>query len=171
MSVIIRQATTAADISSIAACFRAYIEGLGLDLAFQNYEAEVKNLPGKYESPAGALLLALDEKTDEVLGCIALRPLEIQPEYRGSRSENVRYCEIKRMFVYPAARGRQVARILIAEVMKIAEREGYGEALLDVLERTKPALTLYKSEGFAPVEPYYHNPLDGVVFMSKKIET
>ncbi|KPM39859.1 hypothetical protein AK830_g6698 [Neonectria ditissima] len=163
-SVSIRQAATAADVSSAATCFRAYAEWfgrLGLDLTFQNFAAELEGLPGKYAPPTGALLLARDAQTDQVLGCVALRPLEVQPEYRTGRLDDVRYCEVKRLFVYPEARGRRVARLLIGEVMRIAEKEGYDEVLLDTLGRIKAAVTLYRSEGFAEVEPYYHNPLDG----------
>lgn len=168
--VSIHQATTPADLAAIADCFRAYTEWLGEDLAFQNYAAELDGLPGKYGPPTGALLLARDTATDEVLGCIALRPLQLAPEYRARRQGNVRSCEIKRLFVYPAARGRRVARLLVGEAVKAARREGYQEVLLDTLSRMKPAISLYKSEGFDEVEPYYYNPLDGVLYLAKRIE-
>lgn len=139
--VSIGQATTPADLAAIVECFRAYTEWLGEDLAFQDYAAELNGLPGKYAPPSGALLLARDTDTGQALGCIALRPLELAAEYRDSRRRRrdddeddgddgddgnrgdgeVRYCEIKRLFVYPAARGRRLARVLIAEV---SGREG-----------------------------------------------
>ncbi|KAH7157978.1 acyl-CoA N-acyltransferase [Dactylonectria estremocensis] len=168
-SISIAQATTSADLASIAKCFRAYTEWLDLDLTFQNFATELHDLPGKYAPPTGALLLARDCQTDEVLGCIGLRPLDFQQEYRARYPGGVRYCEVKRLFVYPAARGRRVARALVAEALKIAEAEGYGEVLLDTLATMKPAIALYKSEGFIEAEPYYFSPLDGTVYMSKRI--
>ncbi|KAK2751709.1 hypothetical protein CKAH01_17816 [Colletotrichum kahawae] len=104
----------------IAQCFRAYTEWLNMDLDFQNFSTELSTLPGKYASPKGALLLARDLCTEQVLGCIAMRPIELQPEFRANRKADTRYCELKRLYVYPAARGRSVARALVAEALRIA---------------------------------------------------
>jgi ribosomal protein S18 acetylase RimI-like enzyme len=169
-TVAIRQATTEDDLASIAGCFRAYTEWLGVDLTFQNYAAELSTLPGKYAPPSGALLLACDSESDQVLGCIALRPIELQTEYKTNRNANVRYCELKRLYVYPEARGRRVAKALVAEVIKAARGAGYDEALLDTLATMGSAVSLYKSEGFSEVKPYYHNPLGGVLYMSKNLK-
>ncbi|KAF7549739.1 hypothetical protein G7046_g8252 [Stylonectria norvegica] len=167
---LIRQATTPEDLASIVKCFKAYIEWLNEDISFQDYASELRELPGKYSPPAGALLLAVDKATDEVLGCIALRPLELQQNYRREDSDHVRYCEIKRLFVYPAARGRQIARTLIREAVQRAVDEGYDEILLDTLGRMKAAIGLYESEGFVETEPYSFNPLNGVKYFSKRME-
>jgi putative acetyltransferase len=60
-------------LADTRAIFREYAEQLGVDLCFQNFEAELAALPGEYAAPQGALLLALVD--DEVAGCGALRPL------------------------------------------------------------------------------------------------
>ena len=54
--------------------FEAYANSLPVDLAYQDFAAELSGLPGKYAPPRGALLLARgsDEK---VHGCVGLRPL------------------------------------------------------------------------------------------------
>jgi ribosomal protein S18 acetylase RimI-like enzyme len=166
--ISIRQATTPDQLSAVAACFRAYVEWLGEDISFQNYESELKSLPGKYSDPAGALLLATDSDTGQVLGCIALRPVDVSADYRDDGSQR-RYSELKRLFVYPEARGRRVARALIREAVGRAREQGYDEVVLDTLARMTAAIGLYKSEGFQEVGAYYHNPLSGVVYMGMSL--
>lgn len=168
-SLVLRQAATPADLAEVKKCFQAYTEWLNEDITFQNYAAEFEGLPGKYAPPSGALLLALDKTTDQVLGCIALRPIQLEEQYLSQRRPETRYCEIKRLFVYPEARGRQVSRTLVREVLRIAEEEGYHEVLLDTLAKMQPAVKLYKSEGFEETEPYTVNPLAGVIYFSRKL--
>lgn len=168
-SIYIRQATTPDQLSAVAACFRAYVEWLGEDISFQNYEGELKSLPGKYSEPAGALLLATDSETGQVLGCIALRPIDVPADYREDGGLRRRYSELKRLFVYPEARGRRVARALIREAIGRAREQGYDEVVLDTLGRMTAAVGLYKSEGFQEVGAYYHNPLNGVVYMGMSL--
>ena len=50
--------------------FLEYAKQLGVDLCFQNFEAELADLPGEYGEPGGALLLALVD--GEIAGCCAL---------------------------------------------------------------------------------------------------
>ena len=61
------------DLDTVRALFREYASGLEVDLDFQDFDAEVAALPGKYARPAGRLLLAKDG--DRALGCVCLRPL------------------------------------------------------------------------------------------------
>jgi ribosomal protein S18 acetylase RimI-like enzyme len=168
-SVAIRQAAEPSDIAAVKACLRVYTAWLNEDISFQNYAAEFEGLPGKYVPPSGALLVAVDSATDAVLGCIAMRPIEPQPEFLLGREADVRYCEVKRLFVYPEARGRQVARALVREVVGRAAKQGYGEILLDTLARMQPAIKLYTSEGFERTSQYYDTPLRGTVYFSKKL--
>lgn len=168
-SVLVRQAASAADLAAVIECFKAYTTWLDVDLTYQNYDAELKGLPGKYAPPTGALLIAVDAATDAVLGCIALRPLRLEPVYLASRPTGLRYCELKRLFVYPEARGRQVARTLLAEALKCAQAEGYDEMLLDTLSRMTAAIRLYESQGFEPTEAYYSSPLEGTLYFAKRL--
>ena len=68
-----KQASSPEEIASARELFRAYAESLGVDLSFQNFGQELRELPGAYAPPRGRLLLAFDGAT--VIGCGALRDL------------------------------------------------------------------------------------------------
>src|SRR5688500_15687976 len=108
----LRQAETDADVAAAKAIFREYEAWLGLDLCFQGFEDELKNLPGKYAPPTGRLYLAADG--DEIAGCIALRQIE----------DGI--CEMKRLFVHEKFRGRRVGKLLIERVISDATAIGYN---------------------------------------------
>jgi len=50
---------TPADFQATRQIFREYAQQLGVDLGFQNFEAELDDLLGDYAEPQGALLLAM----------------------------------------------------------------------------------------------------------------
>jgi len=141
---------TAAHIETTRRLFREYNAYLGVDLDFQGFDDELKSLPGKYAPPAGSLLLAI--QGGETVGCVALRKLE----------EGV--CEMKRLYVVPAYRGRGAGRILAEAIMREARRIGYAIMRLDTLDTLCEAMRLYESLGFKKRSSYYHNPLDGAVY-------
>jgi len=56
--------------------------------------------------------------------------------------------------------GRRLAR----EIIVVARELGYSLMRLDTLDRLTEAMNLYKKLGFRRTEPYYKNPLPGVVY-------
>ncbi len=71
----IRPVRDTQDLNTVRDLFREYVDSLDIDLAFQGFEAELAQLPGKYAPPTGDLLLAWSD-TGEALGCVGLRQLE-----------------------------------------------------------------------------------------------
>lgn len=142
-------------LDATRAIFREYAAGLGVDLCFQNFEAELAGLPGDYAGPAGHLLLALVD--GEVAGCGAFRALH--------DADHVNACEMKRLYVRPAFRrfglGRRLAEVLMDE----ARRCGYSVMLLDTLDDMEAARELYASLGFVETPPYYFNPIPGAHYL------
>lgn len=147
----IRPAVTAADLATIRALFAAYADGLGIDLSFQNFEAELATLPGNYAPPSGALLLA-EDAGGAVLGCVALGPLDAG------------ICEMKRLYVTHAGRGRGAGRALVNTVLSSARELGYARMRLDTLSDMAGALSIYRAAGFQPIPPYYATPVAGTLF-------
>ena len=67
-------------------------------------------------------------------------------------------CEIKRMYVVPAARRAGVARALLAALEDAARGMGYRIARLDTGDRQPHAQALYEASGYRRVENFNNNP-------------
>ena len=152
----IRPASFPAELDLVRELFLEYADGLGVDLCFQGFDAELAGLPGKYEPPAGRLLLAW--KDNQAVGCVALRPLD------GGN------CEMKRLYVRPEARGESLGRQLVEQVCIEARQAGYSRICLDTLPTMASAQSLYQSLGFVAVEPYVFNPIQGTRFLALDLE-
>ncbi len=74
-----------------------------------------------------------------VVGCGAARQLEDTT------------AEVKRMFVDPAARGRGVGRLILAELEAWALAAGMTRLVLEAGDRQEEAIRLYRRFGFRPI--------------------
>jgi len=155
MSIDIRPAIMPQDLAVVTELLREYANSLGVNLHFQDFESEVASLPGKYQPPTGRLLIAWSE--GEALGCIALRARDAQT------------CEMKRLYVRPAARGRELGRQLAERICQEAREAGYRRICLDTLPAMASAQALYRSLGFVPIEPYVFNPIEGSQFLGLEL--
>jgi ribosomal protein S18 acetylase RimI-like enzyme len=103
-------------------------------------------LPGGYD------VVLVAREGDERTGCVALKRL---PD--GA-------CEMKRLYVRPAARGSGTGRALAEASIARARDLGYTTMRLDTLPSMDTARSLYLSLGFRPIERYNDNPIPGVLF-------
>jgi ribosomal protein S18 acetylase RimI-like enzyme len=147
----IREATSAADVELVRELVFEYTRSLGADFDSFNFAYEMVNFPGEYIPPSGCLLLAVED--GQAAGCAALRDL------RGC------VCEMKRMYVRPAFRGRDLGRALAVTLIERARAAGYESMRLDTLPKMTEALALYRSLGFAVIEPYRPAPFEDSLFM------
>ena len=134
---------------------REYVAWVGHDLAFQEIEDEIDKLPGDYDAPSGALIVA--EDSHRLTGMVALRRLD----------DSV--CEMKRLFVRSHARGHGLGKQLVTHILEEAERLNYDEIRLDTLPMMGDAQSLYASLGFEDIEPYYDTPIPGTRFMARRL--
>jgi ribosomal protein S18 acetylase RimI-like enzyme len=138
------------EIDIVRELFREYAASLPFDLGFQNFEDEMRALPGPYAPPTGLILLAVNG--DEVVGCVALRRLDAET------------CEMKRLYVQPAGRGSGTGRRLALALMERARALGYSTMRLDSLPSMTAAAALYRQLGFREIPPYRFNPIPGSLF-------
>lgn len=146
-------------LGATRAIFRDYANSLGIDLCFQDFDAELARLPGEYAPPQGALLLA--QVDGKVAGCGALRAL---PEV-----DHANACEMKRLYVRPAYRGIGLGRLLAQALLDRGLQAGYSAVLLDTLDDMETARSLYASLGFEETAPYYFNPIPGAHYLKANL--
>jgi len=124
-------------------------------LDIQHYEEEIRDLTVKYGLPDGRLYLARAD--GKAVGCIALRKLD------GER------CEMKRLYVRPAYRGRHIARQLVDRIIADARAIGYRRMLLDTLPCLEDAIRMYRSLGFQDIPRYNDSPLDTTLYLGLEL--
>jgi len=146
------QTESAAQIAQARELFLEYAQSLGFSLCFQNFDKELADLPGDYSPPDGRLLLA--ECDAQLAGCVALHKLED------------RICEMKRLYLRPAFRGKRLGRRLADRIIEEARQIGYQRMRLDTVEPVmKDAVAMYRRIGFREIAPYCANPMAGALYM------
>eukprot|EP00299_Pterocystis_sp_00344_P006815 c1894_g1_i1.p1 GENE.c1894_g1_i1~~c1894_g1_i1.p1 ORF type:complete len:204 (+),score=21.31 c1894_g1_i1:38-613(+) len=186
--VLLVTANNTSELESIKTLFREYqmfLDSVGCDICFQDFEKELATLPGKFAAEMGGVLLLLRETTQNVqnnsttpnqavkigsieregttttegdVGCIALRDL----------GDGVG--EIKRLFVRKEWQGLALGLELSRVLISLARGLPYHTLRLDTLERLQSACQLYPKLGFVRTEPYCFNPFEDAVFMELKLQ-
>jgi GNAT superfamily N-acetyltransferase len=102
-----------------------------------------KDEPGTPPSAADInVVLVARADDDEALGCGALRALAADA------------AEVKRMYVAPSARGRGVAKALLAALEDAARERGWTTLRLETGPRQPEAIGLYSRAGYRPIAAF-----------------
>lgn len=150
--ITIQPATSPDQLAAIRTLFRAYADSLGFSLDFEDFEAELRGLPGIYAPPKGALILA--SNGGNAVGCVGMRALDEQTG------------EMKRLYLTQEARGNGVGRKLCEALITAAKRAGYSRMRLDTVPgKMDSAITLYRALGFRTIPPYNQSPIPGIIHM------
>jgi len=120
-------------------------------LAQQNYDEEILHLEEKYAPPKGQIYLVFVD--GELAGCVGMKPSDDS------------HAELKRLYVRPTFRGRNLGETLTRRIMDDARKAGYRYLRLDTLPGLKSALKLYRRLGFREIDPYYDCLVPGTIFM------
>jgi len=150
------RALSEGDISNVRTLFTEYASSLGFDLSFQDFEKELAELPGEYSQANACLLLALE--SERVAGCVGIIKLS-----QGT-------CEMKRLYVRPAFRGKGIGKLLATSIIREAHKMGYKKMRLDTVPSMKEAIALYRSLGFKEIQAYRYNPIEGALFMELDLD-
>lgn len=124
-------------------------------LAIQHYDDELRNLDEKYGMPEGRLYLAYCD--EELAGCIGLKKID---------ETN---CEMKRLYVRPQFRGKQIGNVLVRRIIEDAKEIGYHIMLLDTLPFLESALHMYQKFGFYEIESYNDSPMENSIYMKLEL--
>ena len=152
----IRMVEAAADeLPAVRALFADYAAGLGVDLDFQDFDAELAGLPGGYAPPHGALFLLTVH--GQPAGCVAVRRLQ----------DGI--AEMKRLFIRPEHRRARQGRRLAVAAIGAARAAGHRAMRLDTLPGMDQAQALYAELGFREIPAYRHNPVAGARFLELRL--
>ena len=139
--------TNATDMSIVRELLLEYAAETGIDLEFQGFSEEVSTLPGHYDP------IVIASWSGIPAGCVALRALDRDT------------CEMKRLYVRPAFRGKKVGRALAERIIDAARRAGFKSMRLDTLPSMHSAIAMYESLGFHDIPPYRFNPVEGTRYL------
>lgn len=140
-------------LDEVKTLFLEYNEVLDIDLVFQDFDEEFKQLPGKYDPKKNGQLYWVTVN-GESAGCAGIYEYE-----KG-------VCEIKRVYVRPKFQGQKLGKLLMETAIEDAKNLGYQKMFLDSLGRLIAAKQLYLKLGFKEIEPYNYNPHGDVYYMS-----
>jgi putative acetyltransferase len=144
-------ATSQREYEAAQHLFNEYAQWLNIDLCFQNFDKELKQLSIMYAATSGGIVLCKND--NDFIGCSAIRKIDTTS------------CELKRMWVQLPYQKMGIGEKLLQECIAIAKKLNYKEIRLDTLKRLQPAIKLYKKYNFTETEAYYKNPNNDVVYM------
>ncbi|MFC5138906.1 GNAT family N-acetyltransferase [Actinomycetospora rhizophila] len=110
--------------------------------------------PDELAPPRGRFLVGYDDGEPVAIG--------------GVRALDDGVCEIKRMYVAPAARSRGVGRALLAALEDAARELGHARVRLDAGAAQRHSRALFADTGYRPIPPYNGNHI-AVYFGEKEL--
>jgi GNAT superfamily N-acetyltransferase len=109
----------------------------GMTFDLDGFDADLLDVPASYLAPGGTFAVLLDD--ERVIGTVAALP-----------HDHVE-CEIKRLYLLPAARGQGHGRRLLEHVLGWARDAGHRRAIAWSDVRLARAHVLYSRLGFARI--------------------
>lgn len=137
--------------------FIEYADYIQVNLCFQGFEQELKNLSTQYGGTAGGIILVKDDENE--VGCAGIRKVDDET------------AELKRMYLKTEMQGKGIGKELLNRAILLASQLGYKKIRLDTIEdKMSVAVNLYRRIGFYEIPAYYHNPDNKALYMELVID-
>ena len=138
--------------------YAAHLAGGPANICIADFDRELDNIATAWSLPQGVLLLAF--AAEQPAGCVAVKV----------RHDRHATCEMKRLWVEPAARGHSLGRRLSQSAIRWASDFGADTLLLDTVPAAMPqAAALYVALGFTETERHNTNPVPDLQFMQLRL--
>lgn len=89
----------------------------------------------------------------EAAGCVGLKRID------------EKNCEMKRLYVRPQFRDKNIGKLLVEKVIIDAKETGYSHMLLDTLPFLESAIHIYEKFGFYTINCYNDSPMRTSIYM------
>ncbi|HTF05724.1 MAG TPA: GNAT family N-acetyltransferase [Bacteroidia bacterium] len=142
----ITELTDFSDITDLRDVIAEYMRTLPFDISYQSPEKELEDLSAQYSYAVGGAIFIAEEQ-GKIAGCVAVKKIGDQ------------ICEMKRLYVRPAFRGRKLGQQLADTIVKKAAQLGNERMYLDThREAQAVAIAMYRKMGFRECADYHANP-------------
>ncbi len=105
------------------------------------YDKSLQNLFAAYQNNKSVYYVAL--LNGRIVGGCGISPLE---------NANPNICELQKMYIKPIGRGKKIGKTLLLKCLDFAKKTDYSYCYLESFPHMNSAITLYKKNGFKPIE-------------------
>ena len=130
------------DNAEVASLIRSILEDMGVPKVGTAYaDIALNDMFHAYDRPKAVFYVA--ESQRNIVGCVGIAQLEQGDE---------KVCELQKMYVSAAERGKGVAGRLLQHCFTAAIAHGYQSCYLETLPEMHAAQSLYKKHGFCYID-------------------
>ena len=141
MSLVVRK-IRAEDDPHIAVVIRSVLEEHGVTMPGTAYHDKSLDYMSSFHHPAGSIYFVA-EWDGKIIGGSGIYPTQGLPENT---------CELVKMYVLNAFRGRGVARLLLEKCIEFSATHGYKNIYLETLPELSNAVGMYQKFGFKKLD-------------------
>ncbi|MFH1718801.1 MAG: GNAT family N-acetyltransferase [Planctomycetota bacterium] len=128
------------DCEKVTALVYGVLAEYGLKPDPEVTDADIKDIESSYFK-SGGVFFVLEEDDGSIVGAYGLYRLDGQ------------MCELRKMYLHKACRGKGLGRFLMESALSQARRLGFTKIVLETASVLKEAIALYKNYGFVEYVP------------------